>query len=79
MLERFSPEFRERHIEAPRTGSLVAVNTFFVGTLKGVRKLGLALCCDGEQLAAMFMSARGFQRQKRPCIASVRRPRPSPR
>ena len=33
-LERFSPEFRERHIEAPHTGALVAVDTFFVGTLK---------------------------------------------
>lgn len=28
LLERFSPEFRERHIEAPHTGSLVAVDTF---------------------------------------------------
>jgi hypothetical protein len=35
LLERFSPKFRERHIEAPHTGSLVAVDTFFVGTLKG--------------------------------------------
>lgn len=26
LLERFSPEFRERHIEAPHTGSLVAVD-----------------------------------------------------
>ncbi len=24
-LERFSPEFRERHIEAPHTGALVAI------------------------------------------------------
>jgi hypothetical protein len=32
LLERFSPEFRERHIEAPHTGALVAVDTFFVGT-----------------------------------------------
>ena len=32
LLERFSPEFRERHIEAPHTGSLVAVDTFFVGS-----------------------------------------------
>lgn len=30
LLERFSPEFRERHIEAPHTGSLIAVDTFFV-------------------------------------------------
>ena len=39
LLERFSPEFRERHIEAEHTGSLVAVDTFFVGTLKGVGKV----------------------------------------
>ena len=41
LLEHFSPEFRERHIEAPHTGSLVAVDTFFVGTLKGVGKVSL--------------------------------------
>jgi len=29
VLERLSPEFRERHIEAPYTGALVAVDTFF--------------------------------------------------
>ena len=34
LLERFSPEFRERHIEAPHTGALVAVDTFFIGVLK---------------------------------------------
>ena len=39
LLERFSPEFRARHIKAPHTGSLVAVDTFFVGTLKGVGKV----------------------------------------
>jgi hypothetical protein len=27
LLERFSPKFRERHIEAPHTGALVAVDT----------------------------------------------------
>jgi hypothetical protein len=36
LLERFSPEFRKRHIEAPHTGALVAVDTFFVGMLKVV-------------------------------------------
>jgi transposase InsO family protein len=46
LLERFSPEFRERHIEAPRTGSLVAVDTFFVGTLKGVGKVYLQTAID---------------------------------
>ena len=38
LLERFSPEFRERHIEVHYPGDLVAVDTFFVGTLKGGRQ-----------------------------------------
>ncbi len=46
LLERFSPEFRERHIEAPHTGSLVAVDTFFVGALKGVGKVYLQTAID---------------------------------
>jgi hypothetical protein len=43
LLERFSPEF---HIEAPHTGALVDVDTFFVGTLKGVGKLYLQTAID---------------------------------
>ena len=39
LLERFSPEFRDRHSQPPHTGSLMAVDTFFVGTLKGVGKV----------------------------------------
>lgn len=39
LLERFEPEFRERHIDAPHTGSLVAVDTFHVGHLKGVGRI----------------------------------------
>ena len=35
LLERFSPEFRERQIEVHYTGELVAVDTFFVGALRG--------------------------------------------
>lgn len=46
LLERFSPEFRERHIGAPHTGALVAVDTFFVGTLKGVGKVYLQTAID---------------------------------
>jgi len=46
LLERFSPEFRERHIEAQHTGSLVAVDTFFVGTLKGVGKIYMQSAID---------------------------------
>jgi transposase InsO family protein len=46
LLERFSPEFRERHIETRHTGDLVAVDTFFVGTLKGVGKVYLQSAID---------------------------------
>lgn len=46
LLERFSPEFRERHIETNGVGSLVAVDTFFVGTLKGVGKVYLQSVID---------------------------------
>ena len=37
LLERFSPEFRERHIQAPHTG-----------TLKGVGKIYLQTAIDGH-------------------------------
>ena len=46
LLERFSPEFRERHIETHYTGELVAVDTFFVGVLKGVGKVYLQTVID---------------------------------
>jgi len=45
-LGRFSPEFRERHIETRCSGDLVAVDTFFVGTLKGVGKIYLQSAID---------------------------------
>ena len=46
LLERFSPEFRERHIETRHTGELVAVDTFLVGTLKGVGRVYLQSVLD---------------------------------
>lgn len=46
LLERFSPEFRERQIEVHYTGELVAVDTFFVGNLKGVGKVYLQTVLD---------------------------------
>ncbi len=46
LLERFSPEFRERHIETKNTGYLVAADTFFVGTLKGVGRVYLQTVID---------------------------------
>jgi transposase InsO family protein len=45
-LERFDPEFRDRHIEVHFPGELVAVDTFFVGTLKGVGKVYLQAVLD---------------------------------
>jgi len=46
LLERFSPEFRERHIHVYSTGELVAVDTFFVGTLKGVGRVYMQSVLD---------------------------------
>ena len=46
LLERFSPEFRERQIEVHHTGELVAIDTFFVGSLKGVGKVYLQTVID---------------------------------
>jgi len=46
LLERFSPEFRERHIVTRWTGDLVAVDTFHVGTRKGVGKVYLQTVLD---------------------------------
>jgi hypothetical protein len=57
LLERFSPEFRERHIDAPHTGALVAVDTFFVGTLKGVGKVYLQTVIDCHWRFALPRSA----------------------
>lgn len=45
-LERFSPEFRDRHIETKHPGDLVAVDTFLVGTLKGVGRVYLQSVID---------------------------------
>jgi len=46
VLERFSPEFRERHIETKHTGDLVSVDTFMVGSLKGVGRIYLQTVID---------------------------------
>ncbi len=44
LLERFSPEFRERQIEVHYTGELVAVDTFFVGATPVSCRLPLCIC-----------------------------------
>jgi transposase InsO family protein len=46
LLERFSPEFRDRHIETTHTGHTVAVDTFMVGSLKGVGRIYLQTAID---------------------------------
>jgi len=46
LLERFDPEFRERHIQADFTGQLVAIDTFMVGNLKGIGKIYLQTVVD---------------------------------
>lgn len=46
LLERFDPEFRERHIQADYTGQLVAMDTFMVGNLKGIGKIYLQTVID---------------------------------
>lgn len=38
-LERFNPEYREWHTEVNATGEMVAVDTFYAGTLKGAGKI----------------------------------------
>ena len=46
LLEKFDPEFRERHIKADFTGELVALDTFMVGNLKGIGKIYLQTVVD---------------------------------
>jgi hypothetical protein len=46
LLEKFDPEFRERHIQADFTGQLVAMDTFMVGNLKGIGKIYLQTVVD---------------------------------
>jgi transposase InsO family protein len=46
LLEKFSPEYRERHIQADFSGQLVAMDTFLVGTLKGIGRVYLQSVID---------------------------------
>jgi transposase InsO family protein len=45
-IEKANPCLRERHIESSRPGELLAQDTFFVGTLKGVGKVYLHVVVD---------------------------------
>ena len=75
-LERFDPEFRERHIEVHATGELVAVDTFFAGTLKGVGKVYIQTVLDCFQPPrlgpALHLEEAGD------CGADPERPRAAP-
>lgn len=46
LLERHSPEFRCRHVEASRPGKLLNQDTFYWGTLKGVGKVYVQVVVD---------------------------------
>lgn len=46
LLERHSPDFRCRHVEASRPGELLNQDTFFWGTLKGVGKVYVQVVVD---------------------------------
>lgn len=46
LIEKANPCFRERHVESSRPGELLAQDTFFVGTIKGVGKVYLQAVVD---------------------------------
>jgi transposase InsO family protein len=46
LLEKFDPEFRERHIKADFSGELAAIDTFMAGNLKGMGKIHLQTVVD---------------------------------
>jgi transposase InsO family protein len=52
LIEKANPAFRERHIESSRPGELLAQDTFFVGTLKGVGRVYLHAIVDTFSSAA---------------------------
>lgn len=45
-IEKYNPCFRERHVESGRPGELLAQDTFFVGTIKGVGKVYMHTVVD---------------------------------
>lgn len=46
LLEKYNPEFKERHVESPYPGYLLCQDTFYVGTLKGVGRIYLQAVVD---------------------------------
>lgn len=45
-LEKFNPNFKERHVESSKPGELLSQDTFFVGHFKGIGKLYLHAVVD---------------------------------
>ncbi|MHC4994985.1 MAG: IS481 family transposase [Planctomycetota bacterium] len=60
LLERFDPEFRERHIEVKETGELLGVDTFHVGTIKGVGRVyaQTAIDCHSRYVFARLYTTK---------------------
>lgn len=46
LLEKSSPEFRERHVESSKPGELLCQDTFLVGTLKGIGRVYMQAVID---------------------------------
>jgi transposase InsO family protein len=46
MIEKANPCYRERHVESSRPGELLAQDTFYVGTLKGVGRVYMQVVVD---------------------------------
>jgi transposase InsO family protein len=57
LLERYSPEFRSRHVEASRPGELLNQDTFYWGTMKGVGKIYVQVVVD---VACSFAFAKVY-------------------
>ena len=63
LLERFNLEFKERHIETRFTGDLVAIDTFFVGTLKGIDRVYMQSVIDSHSCYAWAYILLNFRLQ----------------
>jgi transposase len=46
LIEKANPAFRERHVESSRPGELLAQDTFYVGSFKGLGKLYMQAVVD---------------------------------
>lgn len=75
LLERFSPEFRCRHVESSRPGELLNQDTFYWGTLKGVGKVYVQVMIDTfcslafAKVYTSKMPVTACDLDLRPCVA----------